>query len=233
MAKPSLFTPEMIEKNTRAGYWDKTTLSDYWDKNAKDYPDKVALADSKTSLTWRQANRLINRLALSLLELGLKRDQVVVMQLPPCIELVLLHVACEKAGLLHLQVTHNLRQNEMAHIFKHTKAKAIVIPWEYRNFDFYEMVRELKSDSPFLEHIIIWGDDIPDGTLALKEFLRIPLEEKYPKEYLAKKKMPGLEVSLLGQTTGTTGIPKIVELPMCSVLLQAKILAPKMKMTGD
>src|SRR3989304_5834806 len=151
MAKASLYTQEMIDKYTRAGYWKNITVSDIWERNARQYPHKEAIVDSRNRLTWAQAKIWIDRLALGLLELGLKRDDVVVIQLPPCVEAILLRLACERAGLLYLPVLRTLRHTEMAHVLGFTEARAIVMPWKYRDFDHLDMVKELKPNLPHLK----------------------------------------------------------------------------------
>ncbi len=97
IAKTTLFSPQMIEKYTKAGYWSAVTLSDYWERNARDYPHKEAIADSRTRLTWSEAKQWIDRLALCFLELGFQKDDMLVIQLPNCVELVMLRLACKSA----------------------------------------------------------------------------------------------------------------------------------------
>lgn len=232
MAKASLYTPAMIEKYTKAGYWEKATLSDIWERNALQYPAKEGIVDSTHRLTWSQANTWINRYALGLLELGLQKDDVVVLQLPPCVEAILLRLACERAGLLHLPVLRTLRHTEMAHVLGFTAARAIVMPWKYRDFDYMDMVNELRTNLPNLKHIIIWGEDAPSGTLPLKNILNAPLGKKHPAGYLKSKKTPYVEFSMIGITTGTTGLPKFVESPICSLTVIGKG-NPRLKLSVD
>ncbi|MDZ4246518.1 MAG: o-succinylbenzoate--CoA ligase, partial [Dehalococcoidia bacterium] len=70
MAKPVRITVAMVRENKDKGIWSDATISDFWDKNAELYPDKEAVVDSKTRLTWAEARVWIDRLALGLLELG-------------------------------------------------------------------------------------------------------------------------------------------------------------------
>lgn len=74
---------EYIEK----GYWEPVTLSEIWDCNARDYPQREAIVDSKTRLTWSQAKQWIDRIALGFLEAGISRDELVVVQLVNSVEL--------------------------------------------------------------------------------------------------------------------------------------------------
>lgn len=219
MAKPTRFTKEMIEKYSGEGFWRSTTISDYWERNARLYPDQEAVVDTSVRLTWSQAKVWIDRLALGFLEMGLKKDEVVVIQLPNCVELVCLRVACERAGLLHVPVVRVFRHAEMEHILKVSEAKVVVIPLNYKGFNYFEMIQELRTSLPLLlEHTVIWGNEYPDGTISIKEMVSQPIETKYPSDYLEKKKMPWYEFSWVGATTGTTGKPKLVEQPICSLL---------------
>lgn len=216
--KATLYTEEMKEQYLKASYWTPVTHSDLWNKNARLYPAKEAVVDSKTRLTWAEANKWVDRLALSFLEMGLKKDDAVVIQLPNCVELVCLRAACERAGLIQMPVVRVFRQAEMGHILKYAEAKALVIPWKYRDFDYFKMVQELKPSLPSLKHILILGDEAPEGTALLKELVTKPLENKYPPHYLESKKMPWWEFSLVATTTGSTGMPKCVEQPICALL---------------
>ena len=101
MSYPTRYTPELIAEYTAKGYWKQLSLSEFWDRNAKNYPQREAVADSKTTLTWSQAKQWTDRIALGFLEQGIKRDELVVMQLVNSIELCLIWVACEKARVPH------------------------------------------------------------------------------------------------------------------------------------
>ncbi|MBI4329646.1 MAG: AMP-binding protein [Chloroflexi bacterium] len=226
MAQATRYTPELIEEYTRAGSWDGATLSDLWERNARDCGEREAIADSKTRLTWAEANLWIDRLALRLLESGITRDQVVVLQLPNVVELPLLRVACEKAGLVCLQALRNLRHQEMAYILRHMEATAVVIPWRFRDFDYFQMVQEIRAGLPLLKKVFVTGDDVPPGAISVMEMVRRPVEASYPPGYLKKTTCPATQVSLVAHTTGTTGLPKLVEHPACRSVSQSRRRSP-------
>lgn len=212
--KPVRYDPGEIQRYLRDGYWDKTILADYWDRNARKWPNKEALADSLGSrLTWAEAKQKIDRIAFSLIKnIKLNRDDSLMIQLPNCIEQVLVRLACEKAGILSIPEMTTFRQTELAEIASRTKAVGIVIPHKYRNFDHYQMVKELQIDLPHLKHIIIAGEDIPEGCISLKEIMEYPYEQKYDCIELEARKLDAVEeVGFLITTTGTTGLPKLIE----------------------
>ncbi len=212
--KPVRYDQMEIEKNLQEGYWDKTILPDYWDRNARQWPDKEALVDSLGSrLTWSEAQREIDRIAFAIIkDIGLKRDDRLIVQLPNCVEQVLVRLACEKAGILSIPVMTTFRQSELSEIAGRTDSVCIVIPRDYRRFDYFQMVRDLQKGLSDLKHIIVIGDDVPKGCISLKEIMANPYEEKYDGiELRARQLDPVEEVGFLVTTTGTTGLPKLIE----------------------
>lgn len=212
--KPIRYDPEELEKNLTKGFWDKTILPDYWDRNARKWPDKEALVDSLGSrLTWAEATQKIDRIALALIkDMKLKRDDKLMVQLPNCIEQVLVRLACEKAGVLSIPEMTTFRQTELADIATRTGAVGIVISKQYRKFDHYEMAKELQTDIPNLKHIIVAGEDVPGDCISLNGIMDHPYEQEYdPIELWARRLDAIEEVGFLITTTGTTGLPKLIE----------------------
>lgn len=212
--KPIRYDPGEIEKNLTKEFWDKTILPDYWDRNARQWPDKEALVDSLGSrLTWAEATQKIDRIALALIkEMKLNRDDKLMVQLPNCIEQVLVRLACEKAGVLSIPEMTTFRQTELADIATRTGAVGIVISKQYRKFDHYEMAKELQADIPNLKHIIVAGEDVPGDCISLNGIMDQPYEQEYdPIELWARRLDAIEEVGFLITTTGTTGLPKLIE----------------------
>jgi non-ribosomal peptide synthetase component E (peptide arylation enzyme) len=52
---PKRYTQELIQEYSERGYWKPITFSHLWDRNATLYPQREALADSQTRLTWAEA----------------------------------------------------------------------------------------------------------------------------------------------------------------------------------
>ena len=212
--RPIRYDEAEIKKYTAEGHWENTILPDYWEWNARRWPDREALIDSEgTRLTWAQAVQRVNRIALALVkELKLNRDDRLMIQLPNIAEHVLVRLACEKAGVLSIPEMPTFRQTELKWIGAQTQAVGLVILRVYRNFDYYQMARELQSELPHLKHIIIAGDEVPEGCLSLKELMERPYEEEYDLRELESRRLdPIHEVGFLLTTTGTTGTPKIIE----------------------
>jgi non-ribosomal peptide synthetase component E (peptide arylation enzyme) len=212
--RPVRYDENEIGKYVRDGHWDHSILPDYWEANAKKWPDKEALVDSTgCRLTWAQAKQRIDRIALALFKkLRMNRDDRLMVQLPNCVEQVLVRLACEEAGILSIPELTTFRQAELNEIASLTQAVGIVIPKEYRKFDHYQMVKELQTGLPKLKHIIVMGEDVPKDCTSLKEIMEHPYEQEYDVSELKTTKLDAVkEVGFLVTTTGTTGLPKLIE----------------------
>ncbi len=218
------FDEKLAEKYIKEGYWTQETLYDYWEKNAKERPDKEALVDSTGKrLTWAEAKQKIDRIALALAkELGLKKDDTLLIQLPNCVEQFLVRVACEKAGVIALTEMITFRHAEVKWLAGQTEAAGAVVLKVYRDFDFYQMVKEVQSELPHLKHIIVAGDDVPEDAVSLNKIMEHPYEKEYPIAELGDRRIDAIrEVGFLATTTGTTGLPKIIEQTMAARAIRA------------
>ncbi len=231
--KPSRFTEQMIAEYVGMGYWDPSLISDYWDRNAVLYPNEEAIVDENARLTWSQAKQQIDRIALSLLELGIKRDDRIAVQLPNCVELFTFRLACEKAGIVAVTLLPNFRHAEVLSILKYTEPVGIVIPLEFRKFYHFEMIQEIRGDLPSLEYIFLIGDDTPAGTLSVREMGKRPLDEKVSSDYFRKTRFSPFETFQIATTTGTTGMAKCVEFASCVRQFTGKIIAKRLNMTKE
>ena len=230
--KPVRYTDELVAEYVEKGYWDTATFADIWDRNAEQYPQKEAIVDSRTRLTWAEAKLQIDRIALRLMEL-IERDKVLVTQLPNCAELMLLYVACQEAGIINAGALRTLRHKDMEHVLASVDAQGVVIPWKFHDFDHFAMIQEIKPNLPHLKHIIVIGEEVPPGAISLDEMRHEPLEKKYPPQRLRERALAATEITGIRHTSGTTGVPKIVEQVTCVRMLLAKELVRAFKLTSD
>ena len=111
--KPIRYKQEMVDEFVRDGYWTNELFYDFWDRNAKQYGDREALVDSKYRLTWAEAKRLVDAMAISWVEMGIEKHSRVIIQSPNSVYGFLARIACERAGLISLTVYPYLRQREL------------------------------------------------------------------------------------------------------------------------
>jgi acyl-CoA synthetase (AMP-forming)/AMP-acid ligase II len=99
--------------------------------NAKRYPDSVALKDSRRAFTYPEANKRVNRLAHSLLSLGLEKGDKVAVLLENSIEIVEVYLATAKTGLVIVPINFRLVGPEVEYIVNNSDAEALVVHDEF------------------------------------------------------------------------------------------------------
>ena len=206
---PIRYTEEEFNRLTKEGYWGERV--DYVAENARKYPGKTALVDRKSRVTFQEVNVKSDRLAIRLLEMGLKRDDIIVVQLPNVVEWIIVQSALQKAGIIGVYVMLYLRHKEIEYVCKETGAVGYLGPSEYRGFDFFSMIEELRPMLPTVQYVFMVGDSLPSGTLSVKKMMDDAIERESPDDYIEKSRIRWGEIHQLRVTSGTTGMPKLVE----------------------
>ena len=186
MSVQSNVTSRQIEEYTRLGFWDKWTICDYVKRWAQNFPDKEALVDSKTRLTWSEYQAMIDRLALHFLEIGLKKGDLVVAQIPNCVEAVVVEMALARIGACIVPLAMQWREHELKYVLTLTEAPAVVVFGDYKGFNYVEMMQGLQGSVPSLKTIIAFGENQPQGVISFNSLWDTAIEEKYAADYLDK-----------------------------------------------
>jgi 2,3-dihydroxybenzoate-AMP ligase len=216
--KPIRYQQEMVDEFVKNGHWTQELFSDFWERNAREYGDREALVDSKYRVTWAEAKQLVDAIAVTWVEMGIPKFARIIIQSPNSVYGFLTRIAAERAGLISLTVYPYLRQRELEYMLERTEAAAVVIPNEYRNFNYLEMYKELQGRFPHLTKIFLFDDEVPasapSGTYSITRSARERTEKPINETVLKERRLdPIWNVALLTTTSGTTGLPKLVEWP--------------------
>lgn len=235
--RPIRYTDEMINEFKRDKYWTEEIFYDFWARNAKELGDREALVDSKYRVTWTQAKELIDNLAYAWVKLGIPKDSRVIIQAPNSVYGFLARVASERAGLISLTVYPYLREKELEYMLERTEATAVCIPQIYRKFNYLEMYKGLVDKSKNLKYFFLFDEEVPadapNGTFSLIKLAHEPMDEFGQKLLDARRFSSTNDVGLLTSTTGTTGLPKLVEWPIASRVCTSKARIDIWKLTKD
>jgi len=236
--KPIRYKEDMVNEFLDDGYWTHELFYDFWDRNAREIGSQEALVDSKYRLTWAEAKKLVNAMAISWVEMGIPKHSRVIIQSPNSVYGFLARIACERAGLISLTVYPYLRQRELEYMLEKTEAKAVVILNIYNKFNYLEMYTELQKQFSHLEHFFLFDDDVPDnappGTYSLPRITQDRAEKPVDESVLADRKLdPFWNIALLTTTSGTTGIPKLVEWPTAPRVCTSKGRCDIWKLNSD
>jgi len=235
--RPIRYTDEMIDEFRRDGYWTDEVFTDFWERNAKELGDREALVDSKYRVTWKQAWKLLNNLAYAWVSLGIPKDSRIIIQAPNSVYGFIARIAADRAGLISLTVYPYLREKELTYMVEKTEAVAVAIPHIYRKFNYLEMYKELKKTSPYLKYFFLFEEEVPEGapegSYSLIKLANQDVDESKYKELDARRFSPYYDVGLLTSTTGTTGLPKLVEWPIASRVCTSKARVDIWHLTKD
>lgn len=178
-----LVPPERIDAWTERGWWGQTTLWDLFRVQLARRADEEAVVDAPNRpdfahgaparWRWRELADQIDRLALRLLEIGVRRDEVVVVQLPNCVEQIAVYLACARLGVVVTPVPVQYRDHELTHIIGKTRASAAItferIGKPQGGHAAARMFQALQASQPSLRCVLAWGDSVPDGCTDLSK----------------------------------------------------------------
>ncbi len=198
---------ERIDEYTSRGWWGTRRIQDWFDDNLRTRPDTEALIDAPNRadfidgaprrLTWRALAAEADMYATAFLELGLTGDDIVCVQLPNCVELPAVYLACLRLGIVVTPVPVQYREHELEHILGITQPRAIVTAARILHHDHAAMMRGLAARHPSV-HTVLAIDALPrweaDGDRIAQH------EREHP--------TGANDVFTICWTSGTEGVPK-------------------------
>nr|WP_204332268.1 AMP-binding protein [Geodermatophilus sabuli] len=175
------------------------------------HPDAVALVDGDVRLTHRSLAARADALAGRLVDdLGLQREDRIVVQLPNCWQFVVLTVACLRAGIVPVMALPAHRRHELGHLVAHSEAVAIAVPATLRGFDHAGMADELRAGSATLEQVLVAGDEVRAGSADLTALCAEPDDPGAARARWDADGPASRSVALFLLSGGTTGLPKLI-----------------------
>ena len=208
MTFDTILTPETIDEYTKAGFWQNKIITDFLDEVVARTPDKTAAIDPRRQISYRELQAETDRCALGLLELGVQPGDVVSFQLPNWIEFLVLHFAATRVGAVSNPLIPIYRDREVGFMVGFAESKVLVVPREFRKFDYPAMVDRLRPSWPALQHVFVVDGQPGDANPSWESFIDTPWEERRDPAELAALRPDPNDVTLLMFTSGTTGEPK-------------------------
>ncbi|MEU6877993.1 AMP-binding protein [Streptomyces sp. NPDC046712] len=198
-----------------AGWWRNETVLHDLRRWAREQPEKPALVcyqgDAFQSLSYAELARRVDRLAVGLLRLGVRRGDVVTLQLPNSWELVALCLAAARVGAIAGPVVPVMRRREVEFMTRLTASPVYIGAAELRGFSYAEMSAEIAEAVPTLRHRVLLGAGAGDTAAGALDFVRDLYEPEPDPELLAT--LDTIEAgpddaAQIMFTSGTTGEPK-------------------------
>jgi acyl-CoA synthetase (AMP-forming)/AMP-acid ligase II len=166
--------------------------------NAKKFPNAVALKDKARAFTYPETNNRVNRLAHSLLSLGLTKGDKVAVLLENSVEIVEIYLAAAKTGLVIVPINFRLSGKNVEYIVCHSDAKAIIVHDEFAPA--VDTIR-LSLSAITADRYIVVGRETKDY-VEYEGFISSGLDREPEADVRPR------DTWILIYTSGTTGRPK-------------------------
>jgi long-chain acyl-CoA synthetase len=124
-------------------------IGDLLVRNANKFPHKTAVVAETRSFSFRELNYRVNRLANSLLEVGLRKGDRIGVLLHNSHQFIELYFASAKTGGIFCPYNNHFKQSELKDILDYSTPKYLFI-----DSDFVETVSDLKSGLKLVEKYV-------------------------------------------------------------------------------
>jgi 2,3-dihydroxybenzoate-AMP ligase len=203
------FPPEYAARYRELGYWEDRTIADQFAERFRQFADRVAVIDRDQAVTYAQLDERSTRLALNLLDAGLRPLDRIVVQLPNLVEFAYLYFALQKIGAIPIMALPSHRYHEVSQFVELSGAVACAMPDRQGDFDFTALVGRIRDESPTLRLGIILGDT-PEGFLSLRGLLEREPTRSADELTAIQAQIDPTDPAVFQLSGGTTGIPKLI-----------------------
>ena len=199
--------------------WEKT-IGDVFDETVERCGDSLALVSCHQSkrYTWSELRDLADCVARGLWSLGIRQGDRVGLWSTNCVEWVMLHLGCARAGAILVNVNPAYRTHELAFTLRKSRMKALFL-WERDSrAEYAQILAEARHGQTLpLEQVIVFGTAAWEELLQAKCEVRLSIQPN--------------DVANIQYTSGTTGMPKGVMLTHRNQVNNGRMLAQGMRFT--
>lgn len=218
---------DRIDEYTARGWWGTQTLGDLFQRNVALHGSRTAVVDAPNKaaftggmprrLSYLQLDEEVLRLCNVLLADGMARDDIVVVQMPNCVEQFVVYLACARLGLIVSPVPIQYREHELSHVLSMTQARAAITCHRITRHAHAGMFVGLRTKHPSLDVIYAFGTDdageptgdaVRENAVPLAPRLAAPLDKERLDRYFERAAISANDVFTICWTSGTESVPK-------------------------
>ena len=141
------------------------TLTGMLDRNAQNIPEKTAIVFHDTRICYRELGSIVNKMANALLDMGLKKGDMVGLMLPRIPELVISFLAVARAGGIAVPVNFELKFEDLETIFRCISPRFLVVYGQ-----FLDLAKRVSQSDPRISIIAV--DGAMEGSLQWNHILK-------------------------------------------------------------
>ena len=158
----------------------------------------------ESQMTYSSLQKISNRVANALIEMGLKKGERVILFMPKSVEQVTLYLGVQKVGAISVILNPGFKKDEMNYFLKDTDAKIVIVGKKeealIRSIEEKRIVISIDTETPFTEEKLFSGTS----------------------SHLSEMGASSQDPALLIYTSGTTGHPKGAILTQQNIIQDAK-----------
>ena len=190
------------------------TIGALLERTANRFPDRLAVASRHQSkrMRWAELSEAADRVARGLWSLGIRRGDRVGLWSTNCIEWIMMHMGCARAGAALVNVNPAYRSHELQFTLTRSRMKALFLWHQDKRANYEEILDRARHGLTLdLQHTIYF--DTPEWPALLDAPGELP-------DHVAVQ-----DVANIQYTSGTTGLPKGVMLTHHNVVNNGQFLA--------
>ena len=209
-------SPALIEDYRRGGWWSDTRITDLFDSALRSNPAGLAVVDPPNRealvggtglrLTFSDLDLQVSGYVLRLLELGLRKDDILVTQLPNIAEYVAVYLAAMKLGVVLSPVPMQFRRHELEQILGLTGARHLLTVGLFKGTEPHQEALATAQGSN--TRVFVLGEKAPAGTAP---FTPLPVTDdslERLRSHLQEEPVSADDIATICWTSGTEGMPK-------------------------
>ena len=209
-----ILTPEnRIKIFTENGWWGDDTLYSIFQKACNESPNNEALldppnrnqitGDDPKRLNFSEINYIVEKYSSVFFKAGLRKDDIVIIQLPNIVELPILYLALTQLGIIISPIPMQYRNYEIKKIVNDIKPKGYVGISNFNDEPFSSKFKE-----SFNKKLTLFSIGKIDNFITLdKKYSDENIDEE-KEVYLNKINITANDILTICWTSGTTGMPK-------------------------
>jgi cyclohexanecarboxylate-CoA ligase len=214
------FPPEVVRRETASGRWNDDTVTTYLRRWAREAPDAAfATAPGYPPLTFAQALDKSERFAAALAARGIRRGDVIMVQLPSSPDFLIAYLAAARLGAVLSTLHMPYGPVEAEPLLRHARTRAVICGPATEKTDPPGMYKSLQPGLPKLDHVIAVGP-ARDGVVSFEDLIATGDPAALPGEPRADDPV------LMCYTSGTSAAPKAVPHSTQSMLANPRACAP-------
>lgn len=171
-------------------------LGDLLSRSARKFPNKTSVVFGDKRLTYKEVDDRANAFANSLLRMGVKRGDRVVLLADNTYEWIEMYFAPAKASATFVPINTTAVPREMEFVLNYVSPKVLILQPR-----FLDMIQSMKSRLSSIESYVVMSADVP----GMENYERL-IRENSKEEPVVE--IDPLDIGLIIFTGGTTGMPR-------------------------